>query len=383
MSFTIYSPTKIVFGQPASQSLRRELQAARAQRILLVMDPILAELPWARRIQADLTAAGCTVTLFASVSSNPSTREVSEGLQVAQDDRVHAVVALGGGSVIDAAKAIAMLLTNSGSCTDYLDDSRLIQQRSRFLVAIPTTAGSGSEVVRSAVIVDANHTARRVIRSPLMFAHVALLDPELTRSLPPFVTAATGVNALVQALEAYVGRQANPFTDPMAANAMQTVWSFLPRAYSDGEDMTARQAMMLAAMWGGMCRDQAGAGLIDALSGPLTAHLHLHHGFANALLLPHVVRFNLPAIPVVRRQRLSRTLGMAPDASEEQIIERLTQFVHHLGLATHLRELDIALADYDWQGIAGEAIQAAAVANNPRDVSAEDCQDILGDISAS
>jgi alcohol dehydrogenase class IV len=158
---------------------------------------------------------------------------------------------------------------------------------------------------------------------------------------------------------------------------MQTVWNFLPRAFSAGDDMNARQAMMLAALWGGMCRDQAGTGLVDALSGPLTAHLHLHNGFANALLLPHVVRFNLPSIQPVRRQRLNRTLGMAPDAEDDQLIERLTQFVHFFGLPTHLKELEVALTDYDWKGIADEALQAVAIANNPRDVSQDDCEAIL------
>ena len=377
MSFTIHSPTKIIFGQPASEGLRGELPAVRGQRILLVSDPILAELPWVHTIQAALVDAGHVVTLFSDVSSNPSSKEVNEGLQMAQDERVRAIVALGGGSVIDLAKVIAMLLANGGSYADYFDNRRSIERRSRFLVAIPTTAGSGSEVTRSAMIVDGAQPGRKVLESPLMCAHVALIDPELTRSLPPPATATTGMNAFVQALEAYIGRQANPFADPLAVNAMQTVWSFLPRAFAAGDDMTARNAMMLAALWGGLCRDQAGTGLIDALSGPLTAHLNLHHGLANALLLPHVMRFNLPAIPPVRRQRLSRTLGLAPDAGDEQILERLTQFVHYVGLPTRLEELGITVSDYDWHGIADEAIQAAAIANNPRDVSAADCQAIL------
>jgi alcohol dehydrogenase len=377
MSFTIYSPTRIVFGRPVSESLPAELDVAHAQRVLLVTDPVLAGLPWVRRIQTALVASDRAVALFTSVSSNPSTREVSEGLGLAQDERVQAVVALGGGSVIDTAKAIAMLLTNGGTFADYLYMERPIEQRCRFMVAIPTTAGSGSEVTSTAVIVDPSRAGAKAVRSPLMAPHVALVDPEVTRSLPSATTAATGINAFVQMLEAYVGRQANPYTDPLAVTGMQTVWSYLPRAFAAGDDMTARQGMMLAALWGGLCLDQAGAGLIAALSGTLTAHLQLHSGLANALLLPRVMRFNLAAIPTVRQQRLNRTLGLAPDASADQLVERLTQFVHFLGLPTHLAELDIAVNDYDWDAIAGEAAEVAALTNNPRAVAVEDCRAIL------
>jgi alcohol dehydrogenase len=201
--------------------------------------------------------------------------------------------------------------------------------------------------------------------------------------LPPPVTAATGISALAQSLEAYVGRQANPYIDPLAVTGMQTVWSYLPRAFAAGDDMTARQAMMLAAMWGGLCRDQAGGGLIDALSGALAAHLHLHGGLANGLLLPGVLRFNLPAIPPVRRQRLNRTFGLPPEGGTDQLVERVTQFVHFLGLPTHLAALHVAANEYDWGAIAGEAAQAASVSNNPRDVTVADCQAILGDCCLS
>lgn len=381
--FTIYTPTRIVFGPPVRESLLAELEAVHVQRILLVSDPVLACLPWVHQLRAALVAADHTVAMFTDVSSTPTTREVSEGLGLAQDERVQAVVAVGGGSVIDTAKAIAMLLTNGGGYSEYLYAGRSIEQRSRFMIAIPTTAGSGSEVTCAAVIVDPGHAGARPVRSPMMFPHVALIDPDLTRSLPPSVTAATGIHALVQSLEAYVGRQANPYTDPLAVTGMQTVWSYLPRAFSTGDDMTARQAMLLAALWGGLCRDQAGGGLIDALSGALTTHLHLHSGLANGLLLPHVLHFNLPAIPPVRRQRLNRTFGLAPDAGADQLVERVTQFVHFLGLPTHLAALQVAANDYDWEAIAGEAAQAASVSNNPREAAVADFRAILGDCCLS
>jgi alcohol dehydrogenase class IV len=375
--FTIHSPTKIVFGQPAGEALQAELRAVSAKRVLLITDPILAEMASVRRIRTGLEMTGCHVAYFTNVSSNPTTDEVAQALEMAHADDAQVVVGLGGGSVIDLAKSVAMLLTNGGSYDDYLYGSRPIEWRSQYLVAIPTTAGSGSEVSQSALIVDPLRPVRRAVQSPHMFAQTALIDPELTRSLPSTVTAATGMTAFGQALEAYIGPGATPFTDSLAVTAMQTVWAYLPRAVSTGDDMIARQAMMLTALFGGLVRDQAGTGLIEALSDPLTMHLHLLNGLVKALLLPHVLRFNLPAISPARRQRLNHILGLPPDAGEDDTVERIMQFVYYLGLPTQMGEMSISPADYDWRALAQEAAQADSIASNPRPVSAGDCQAIL------
>ncbi|MGC8878691.1 MAG: iron-containing alcohol dehydrogenase family protein [Anaerolineae bacterium] len=378
MHFVLYIPTQVVFGQLAHDSAAIRLRAAQKQRVLLVSDPLLIELPWARQIYSALEASGCSVVPYTCVSSNPDVQEVHQGLQRAQKEHVQAVVALGGGSVIDTAKAIAMLLTNGGSYSDYLSGNRRVQRRSCFLITIPTTAGTGSEVNRSCSILDGAGATYKRVSSPLMFPHVALVNPELTLSLPPLFTAATGITAMSHALEAYMARQANPFVDPLAVSAIQTVWHYLPRAFADGNDMAARQAMMLAALWAGWCRDQCGGGLVDALSVPLRLHLRLHNGIANALVLPHVLRFNWPAIPSARRQRLNNAFGLAVDAPGEQLAERVAQFVRYLGLPTCLKELDAVIADYDWHSFADEAMQQVeGIANNPRDVSVEDCRDII------
>ncbi|MGQ9501100.1 MAG: iron-containing alcohol dehydrogenase family protein [Anaerolineae bacterium] len=377
MHFVLYIPTQVTFGQLRDDSLASQLRAAQKQRVLLVSDPLLVELPWAKQICSTLSTSGCSVILYTQVSSNPDVQEVHQGLQLAQENHVQAVVALGGGSVIDVAKAIAMLLTNGGSYSDYLNGNRRIQRRSCFLVAVPTTAGTGSEVTRSCSILDSAGTTYKVVSSPLMFPHVALVNPDFTFSLPPLFTAATGIAAMSQALEAYVARQANPFVEPLAVAAIQTVWHYLPRAFADGNDATDRQAMMLAALWAGWCRDQCGGGLVDALSVPLRLHLRLHSGIANALVLPHVLRFNLPAISPAKRQRLNNALGLAVDASGEQLVERIAQFVRYLGLPTCLKELNTVVADYDWHSFAHEAMQVDSAENNPRDVSIEDCRDTI------
>ena len=382
MTFTFYSPTKIVFGQPAAESLNAELNALSATRLLLVSDPILAQMEWAQRVFLGLKEAGHVVSRFINVGSTPSVSEVASGLALAREQNVQVVIALGGGSVIDVAKAIAILLTNGGSCADYLHDSRSIERLGCPLIAIPTTAGTGSEVSRAAVILDLDAPFKQSMSSPLMYARTALFDPDLTCSLPPSMTAATGLTAFVHALEAYTGRNTNPFTDQLAITALQMAWTYLPRAVSDGGDRTAREAMMLAALWGGIAMDQAGQGLIHALCAPLTAHLHFHHGLAKAVLLPWVMRFNLPAIPTPRRKRLNIALGLTVDAGDESLIERLGQFVGYLGLPITLSELDIPLSDFDWEVMAEEATRLPSIANNPKPASVGDCEALLARVRA-
>ena len=378
--FTFHLPTKIIVGRPALEALQAELAALEADRLLLVSDPGLMQLGLVEQISIGLSRAGCGATVFTEVSSNPTTTEVAAGLALARAQATQVIVALGGGSAIDVAKAIAMLLTNGGSYADYQWGGRAITRRSQPLLAIPTTAGTGSEVSKVAVIVDPDNPFKKGVLSPLMFPHAAILDPELTRSLPAWLTAATGMDAFIHALEAYIGRRANPFTDLLALATLETVWTMLPRATADGDNMDARAAMMLAALWGGTAMDHAGLGLIHALSGPLTGHLHLHHGLVNALILPYAMRFNLPAISAERRQQLHDTLGLPAKTGEETLVAALTRFVRDLGLPIYLRELDVSLESVDWDTVAEETTRMVLIQNNPRPAAVADCRAVVKDM---
>jgi alcohol dehydrogenase len=374
--FCYYLPTKIIFGQPVVEALALELAVLKLERVLLVSDPGLVQVGLVEQISQGLSQSGARLTTFSQVSSNPTTTEVAAGLALAQEQGVELLVALGGGSALDVAKAVAMLLANGGSYADYQWGGRAITRRSYPLLAVPTTAGTGSEVSKVAVIVDPANPFKKGVLSPLMFPHVAILDPELTRSLPAWLTAATGMDAFVHALESYIGLGANPFTDQLALASLRLIQTMLPRATVDGADMEARQAMMLAALWAGTAMDHAGLGLIHALSGPLTGHLHLHHGLANALLLPYVMRFNLPAVPAERRQVLAHLFGL-PVESDQAWLEWLTGFVGHLGLPTRFSELDRTLDALDWDSIAAETTRMVLIKNNPRPASMADCRAIL------
>ncbi len=379
--FSFHLPTKILFGQAAQELLPLELAKLDAKNVLLVSDPGLDQLGLVVQMATSLQQAGIAVVTFTAVSSNPTSDEVAAGLTTAREHEVDAVVALGGGSPIDVAKGIALLLANGGAYADYQWHGKAITERSWPLLAIPTTAGTGSEVSKVAVVSDPDKPFKKGVLSPLMFPHVALVDPELTRGLPPGLTAATGMDAFIHALEAFMGKRANPFTDQQALSAMQVAWRHLPRVTADGNDMESRQQMMLAALWGGMAMDHAGLGLVHALSGPLTSHTDLHHGLANALLLPYVVRFNLPAIPRTRRQILNELFGLGAAANEENLVHALKQFIEGLGLPFCLSQLDIQLQGADLDRIAEETTRMVLIHNNPRAATAADCRMILEQIA--
>ena len=375
--FIFHLPTRIIFGQAAQDVLPLELAELDAKTVLLVSDPGLDQLGLVAQMVTSLQQAGIDVATFTSVSSNPTSDEVAAGLTVARKQKADVIIALGGGSPIDVAKGIALLLANGGTYADYQWHGKAITRRSWPLLVIPTTAGTGSEVSKVAVVSDPHNPFKKGVLSPLMFPHVAIVDPELTRGLPPGLTAATGMDAFIHALEAFTGKRANLFTDLLAVSAMRVSWTHLPRVTADGDTMESRQQMMLAALWGGMAMDHAGLGLIHALSGPLTSHTHLHHGLANALLLPYVMRFNLPAISTERRQILNELFELNATANEEDLVNALERFVEGLGLPISLSQIDLQLQDADLDRIAEETTRMVLIHNNPRLATAADCRTIL------
>ncbi|NOX62985.1 MAG: iron-containing alcohol dehydrogenase [Chloroflexi bacterium] len=380
MSFIFHLPTRLYFGRPASVALNQALSMHRAQRVLLVSDSGLVRLGMVEEIRAGLAINNRSVQVFANVSSNPTTQEVAEGLDAAMGFRAQAIVALGGGSVIDVGKAIAMLMTNGGEYADYLWHGKRIVKRSLPMAAVPTTAGTGSEVSRVAVIVDPENPFKKGVLSPLMFPHDAVIDPELTLGMPLWLTASTGMDAFTHALEAYLGHRSHPFTDKLALAALETIWWALPASAADGRNIHAREAMMMAALWAGIAMDHAGLGLVHALSGPITSRFHLHHGMTNAMLLPHVLRFNMMAISLERRRHLNRIMGLSENAPGEALVRHIDDFIHDLGLSTDPKHMVPDMDDGVLDAIVKDAMKMAMMRNNPRPVDEESCRALLLDM---
>lgn len=288
-------------------------------RPLVVTDPGILGLGWFEPLVPDLQAAGLVPRVFSEIEANPATTHVEAGLAAAAEHHADGCVLVGGGSAMDAGKCIALLARNPGHVLDYEDvgDNWKRANGDRILptIAVPTTAGTGSEVGRAAVIVDPSEHNKKIIFHPKMQPNLVIADPELTFGLPPRLTAATGMDALAHCFEAYCAQGYHPMADGIALEGMRLIADNLIRAFEDGRDVTARTHLLMAAAMGATAF-QKGLGLIHALSHPLGGMTGLHHGTANAIFQPYVMVHNRPAIED-RMPRLAQTLGLAGHRFED------------------------------------------------------------------
>ena len=374
MEFGFYTPVKVVFGQPVAEALPATLAEIDVEHVLLLSDAGLAAIGLVDQIAGVLRTAGWQVAIFAQVQSNPTVRDVDATVSLARETGAQALVALGGGSVIDVGKGAGLLLSNGGRYADYQFGGKPITRPMLPMVAVPTTAGTGSEMTKVTVIEDEETRFKKGVLSPHLFARAAILDPALTLSLPSHLTAATGVDVVGHALEAYVGRRANPITDVLALGALRRAYRHLPRATRQGDDISARQEMMLASAMAGLAFDQSGLGIIHSVAGPVAGYYGLHHGLCIGLLLPQGLAYNLPVLGE-KRPALLRALGMPASISDEDLVAEVRNWMVDLGLPLTLGELD--LSDPDLPAMAEAASRMVLLPNNPRPATASDCQRLL------
>jgi alcohol dehydrogenase class IV len=252
----------------------------------------------AERVFASLQSAGISAVTF-PVAGEPDLQTVERGTKLAKSERCGMVLGFGGGSAIDASKAIAAMLTNDGELVDYVEIigcGKPLTKPSAPFIAIPTTAGTGSEVTRNAVLASPEHKVKVSLRSPLMLARVAVVDPELTYDLPPALTASTGMDALTQLIEPFVCNRANPMTDGLCIEGLRRAARSLRIAFSNGRDKDAREDMAVASLFGGLALSNAGLGAVHGFAGPIGGSFPAPHGAICAALLPHVMAMNLRAL---------------------------------------------------------------------------------------
>jgi alcohol dehydrogenase class IV len=307
-------PTALRFGAGRIAELAEACRVAGMGRPLLVTDPFLARQPMTAQALAVLKDAGLEAAMFSEIKPNPVETNVANGLKALRDGGHDGVVAFGGGSALDAGKVIAFMAGQTRPMWDFEDIgdwwTRADPKGIAPVVAVPTTAGTGSEVGRAGVIVqEATHT-KKVIFHPLMMPKVTICDPELTIGMPPHITAGTGLDALAHCLEAYCAPGYHPMAEGIAVEGIRLVKEYLPRAYRDGADIDARAHMMSAAAMGATAF-QKGLGAIHALSHPAGALYDTHHGLTNAVFMPYVLAYNRPAIEA-KIARLSAYLGLEP-----------------------------------------------------------------------
>jgi alcohol dehydrogenase class IV len=369
-------PTAVRFGPGRIAELPDACRAAGISKPLLVTDPGLAGLPMVKDAIARNEAAGLPTGLFAEVRGNPVGRNVEAGLAAFRAGGHDGVIAFGGGSALDAGKAVALMVGQTRPIWDFEDVgdnwTRVDPKGIAPVVAVPTTAGTGSEVGRASVITDeATHT-KKIIFHPKMLPAVVIADPELTVGLPPHVTAATGMDALAHCLEAYCAPGYHPMAEGIAVEGMRLVKEWLPVAVKDGSNLTAR-AHMLAAAGMGATAFQKGLGAIHALSHPLGAVYDTHHGLTNAVVMPYVLAFNRGAIEA-KLTRLAAWLGL-PEPSYQAVMDWILALRREVGIPHTLAELGVGPERLDELSAAAAADPSAG--GNPVPVGAPELKQMF------
>ncbi len=381
MAFEMFMAGRVRFGRGAVERLGETAKKAGGSRALVVTDPVLREMKTAERIEKILSEAGLETWVFADVEPEPSVETTDAGAEFAREKGCDLVVGLGGGSSMDVAKAVGVLVTNEGSAARY-QGLGLVEKAGVPTIMVPTTAGTGSEVTFTAVLIRKSDGFKGGINDEKLFPDYSILDPELTVTMPPRVTAATGMDALTHALEAYTSRQASPFSDMFAEEAMARIGRWIRVATQNGRDLEARSEMMLAALYGGVALANAGVGACHALSYPLGALFGISHGVANALLIPFVARHNCQASPE-RYAAAAELLGYPQDEEEplplraELCADVLEELVFDLDLPATLEDLDAGITPDHFGELAKKAMGVSRpMENNPREMTETDCVNI-------
>ena len=355
-------PPRVVFGAGTAAEAGRWVRERGFTRVLVVADAFNA-------VRVDRLGLDGAVTLFADIKPEPDVPNLEALLAVAERLEPQVVVGFGGGSAMDLAKLAAVLPGSGQTIRDVVGPEKVAAKRAA-LVQVPTTAGTGSEVGTRALVTDPSTMSKLAVQSVHMLADVAVIDPDLTLSVPAAVTAATGVDALAHCVEAYTNRKAHPLIDLYALEGIRLVGRFLPRAIADGNDGEARAGLSLASFYGGVCLGPVNTAAGHAVAYPLGTRHHIPHGAANALIFPHVLAFNAPAVPD-KTAAVLEALGLPPAAEPARVFEAAYGWCQRLGCRMRLSEFGVPENDLPRMAEEAHAIRRL-LDNNPRDLGRED-----------
>ena len=373
-SFTFNTTRSIINEIGGIKRIGEVCSQLRFKRPLIVTDPGIVKVGLLDKLTAGLDGTGLDYALFTEVVADPPVETIMSCLEMAREHGADGVIGYGGGSSMDAAKLVALLLRSDEKLEDIYGVNNVKGERLP-LILIPTTAGTGSEVTAVAIVTTGPSTKSGVV-SPVLYPDVALLDAELTTGLPPIVTAATGVDAMVHAIEAYTSSiQKNPYSDMLAVKALELLSKNLKPVIEDGTNLEARQNMLFGACLAGQAFANAPVAAVHALAYPLGAKYHVPHGTSNALLLPHVLRFNSSHAKEMYAELAPICFDGVPDGDEAEIsawfCAQLEQLSKDVGLPQKMREAGVQANDL--QSLAEEAmLQERLLKNNPRKVTVED-----------
>jgi alcohol dehydrogenase class IV len=384
MTAEIQIPTILKIGAGAFSEVGSVLARLQCNRPLIVTDAYLVSCGLAARLQDQIVQAGISCEVFSETVPDPTTDVVDLGVRAFLAGGHDSLVSLGGGSPIDTAKAIGLIAANGCRPSDYKVPN-IIPKAGPPHIAIPTTAGTGSEVSRFTVISDSISQEKMLIAGSALLPSAAVVDFELTISMPRRLTADTGTDSLTHAIEAYVSRKANPFTDAFALSAMKTIWEQLPVAFHEPGNRAAREGMMLAATLAGIAFSNASVALVHGMSRPIGLFFHVPHGLSNAMLLPAITQFSAAAAPE-RYADCARAMGIAgPGDAEPVAVSKLIE-----GLFRRNEELEVpspkgfGIPEERYFEVipimAAQALASGSPQNNPRIPSAAEIEQLYREV---
>jgi alcohol dehydrogenase class IV len=371
----LLQPPRILFGQGCATECTHDLLDLGHKRVFVITAPPLVVL--IESLLGLLSNHGMSVTVYDQIAAEPSVADVESALAAARRSEPDAVLGIGGGSAMDVAKVVAALYDGRQEIHDVFG-IELLATRALYLACLPTTAGTGSEVSPNAIVLDEDENLKKGIVSPHLVPDAAYVDPLLTVTMPPEVTAATGLDALIHCIEAYANRFAHPVVDLYALEGIRRITGCLAQAVLHGDDLDARASVALGSLYGGLCLAPVNTAAVHALAYPLGSQFHVAHGISNAVLLPHVFRFNMTAAPE-RHAQIALAMGLEPGESPLETAERgLARIEELFGQC----RVPVSLAEL---GVPEEAIPGMAQAsmkvtrllkNNLREVTAADAESI-------
>ncbi|SDZ80031.1 alcohol dehydrogenase [Thalassobacillus cyri] len=364
----------LFFGAGAIAHVQEIIEKEGFERVMIICDEGIEKAKILDQVMEQIKKTEAKCTVFSNVEANPTTGTVDAGMYLLERFQPDLLIGLGGGSPIDVAKALGMLATNGGQITDY-EGMDKFEHESLPLLAIPTTAGTGSEVTIFTVVTDTATEYKLTAGGRKLAPKWALLDPELTLTLPRKITAATGLDALVHAIESYTSTMAHPLTEALALDAIRTISSNLRQAVYNGENLSARSAMLYGSLLAGIAFNNTRLGNVHAMSHPLSAKYNVPHGVANSVLLPHVMEFNLPAAPE-KFMNIAKAMGESLDPSHplmknaNKAVEAVKQLSTDIQIPKDFSDYNIP--DEDIYPMAKDAMKSGNVLVNPRQTSIED-----------
>lgn len=377
MSFNFFVKSNITFGRGAVEKLPKIIAGYRLKNIMVVYDQGVKAAGIAERVMKQVEKAGVKATIFDGVIPNPTNEVVEEAAAIAKEAKVDGFVAAGGGSSIDLAKAINVLMTNPGTIGEY-GGMGMVKNPCLPLIAIPTTAGTSSEITNVSALIDTEKVIKYVVIDNNIVASDVIADPDFTRTVPAGVTAATGMDAITHAVESYISNMATPLTEYNSLKGLEILHKNLSKVVKDGSDMDAREQMMLGCIITGFGFSNANLGLVHGIAHTLSAHFGLAHGMANATVLPYVMEYNADSCPE-KMVDLARAIGLpiSGNLDEDKLLlaKELKNLTSELGIKT-LSEQGIEKKDFDM--LAEDVLKEPVLGFNPRqNITKEDVLVIL------